>query len=655
MTPDQGPRHTAHAPLVDTSILLISDNKNTADTIHSMLDKEGYSVQATGTTAVANQSSDMTPPDLVIIDQQAQALGAIEMCAHLGANLRFQAVPIFVVGQQGDAALKERAFNAGSTDWLEAPVQKSELLAKVKSCLDLQQMRKSQSVLKRQLAEERNRYEALIHDHAEELTKAKAQAEEAKRAKSSFLSHMSHELRTPLNAILGFSRLMERSENLTETQSENLRLIYKSGKNLLRLINDVLDMSRIETGNNKLEIAVVDLPQLMQAVAVKSKTQAAEQGLTFSLNLEPALPRHVKCDEHKLQQILTNLVSNGLKFTQTGGIEINARVSAESTRDQTDRTGEADRGCDLEFEIRDTGPGIAQEDLERIFDPFFKTKSPAVSNRGSGLGLTISRNFARLMGGDITAANCPDRGACFSFHLRLETATEDVAMLNNPPDRVIGIAPGSQKYRVLVVDDDITSRMLLSELLNDVGLEVEKAEDGVQAVEGFARWEPDIIFMDMRMPGMDGLTATQHIKATEKGRQTPVIALTGQTLESDRRKILSAGCDDYLAKPIEEEQLFDVITKHLDVTFIREGDQPSVSTPPKEEAATTDEMTELPATVLTEMKKIALELDLEKFKACLEHIQSDHPELEASLSTLSNRFRFEEIYNLCDGALKSKK
>ncbi len=636
MVPDQG------QPLVPTSILLIGgDNKAADATLYGILQKAGYTVRTTEASAADIRSIETQPPDLVIIDHHNDEMRGVEICTKFNSNSQLQGVPILLVGSQNDRAMRRRAFEVGCADWLNTPANGIELLAKVQTHLDLQRLRKNRVELK--------------DSQTEELTKAQEQAEAAVRAKNAFLSHMSHELRTPLNAILGFSRLMERNPNLTEAQSENLRLIYQSGKNLLQLINDVLEMSKIDTGNAKLDITVIDLPQLMQGVAVMFKSRAADQGLTFSLNLAPDIPSHVRCDEHKLQQIIINLLSNSLKFTRSGGIELDVRCACEATPDMATGTGSAQGPCDVTFEVRDTGAGIAAEDLERIFDPFFKARATVTSTRGTGLGLTISRNFARLMGGDITAANRKDQGACFTFRVSLEVATAGEALPEEEPERIVGIAPGSKAYRVLVVDDDLMSRMLLSELLTDVGFEVEKAEDGEKAVELFSEWMPDIVFMDMRMPVMDGLSATRHIKATDKGLQTPVIALTGQTFEKERQTILSAGCDAYLAKPLEEQQLFDLLTKHLKVEFIRKKSISSVEAPNKDAQITIGEMAQLPVPFLTELRKTALELDLEKLKGQLDQIQSAYPALGASLLNLSSNFRFEEIYNLCDGALNSKK
>ena len=631
MGPGHRSRDSENTSFADASILLIGEDNDALASSYDILNNSGFNVRSTDTGYAAIQSAEGSPPDLIIIDGKLREPEAVEMCGQLSANSQLQHIPILIIGPRDNPALMEQAFEAGSMDWLDTPVQTMELMTKVKAHLDLQQLRNGRAKLERQLA------------------RTKEQAEAAIRAKSNFLSHMSHELRTPLNAILGFSRLMERNPNLTETQAENLGLIYQSGENLLRLINDVLDMSKIDAGNETLQLTVIDLPQLMQGVSVKFQSRAADKGLTFSLDLSPDLPRFIKCDENKLQQIMINLVGNSLKFTQTGGIEIKIRRQSDEKPRQTEGP------CNLVFEIRDTGSGIAPGDLNRIFDPFFKGKSYSTSTRGTGLGLTISRNYARLMEGDITAANCRDKGACFTFHVCVESSTAQEALPLEGPERIIGVEPGNIKCRVLVVDDDNINRMLLSELLMDVSLDVKKAEDGEKAVKLFSQWNPDIVLMDIRMPVMDGMTATKHIKATEMGRDTPIVALTGQTYEEDRLKIAAAGFDDYLRKPFEEQQLFDIMAKHLDVTFIRDKSHPPEESPSvKEEAITIDVLAQLPTPLLTELRKIALELDLERFKWHLEQIQSSHPEIGASLSKLSNNFRFEEIYNLCGAALRAK-
>ncbi len=630
----QGSRRMAHEALLDASILLISNDRKASAAIHDMLTQNGFTVGWSAELS-AIQATQAPSPDLIILDRPALEMEDAGIWDQLRANKGLQKIPLFFVGPRGDISLKERSLAAGAADWLDAPVQEFELMAKMATHLELHRLRSTCNQLGHELAD------------------AREQAETAIRAKNKFLSHMSHELRTPLNAILGFSRLMEHNPNLTAAQVENLGLIYQSGENLLRLINDALEMSRIDTGNVTLNPTVIDLPRLLQGVVVMFQSRAAEQGLSISLDLAPSVPRFVRCDEPKLQQILVNLVGNSLKFADEGEIEIRVRNRSEAAALQTNGPGPSEGPCDLAFEVRDSGPGIAPHEAERIFEPFFKGGQGA-GKRGTGLGLTISRKFARMMGGDITAANGRDRGACFTFNACLEPARAEAALSKNPLERVVGIEGGKAENRVLVVDDDNTNRMLLSKILASAGMAVEKAANGEEAIEVFSRWRPDIVFMDMQMPKMDGLTAARHIKTTEQGRQTPIIALIPRTFEKDRQEILSSGCDDYLRKPVDEQQLFNLMGKQLGLTFIRDSSAPPASPPPRGTTIAMDAMADLPTSMLAEIRKAALDLDLESVKQCLDRIQASHPALASSLSRLSGEFRFEEIYNLCDGALKSK-
>jgi signal transduction histidine kinase len=634
MVPVQGLRRMAREALLDASVLLISSDRKASAAIGDMLTQNGLTVRWSAQVS-AIPSTEAPSPDLIILDRPALDMGDAEILDRLNAHEGNEEIPLIFVGPQGDIALKERALAAGAADWLDAPVQEFELRTKMAIHLERHRLRDSQTQLKHELAD------------------AREQAETAIRAKNKFLSHMSHELRTPLNAILGFSRLMEHNPNLTATQVENLGLIYQSGENLLRLINDALEMSKIDTGNVTLNPTVIDLPRLLQGVVVMFQSRAAEQGLSISLDLAPDVPRFVRCDEPRLQQILVNLVGNSLKFSDEGEIEIRVRNRSGQAPFQTHGPGQSEEACDLAFEVRDGGPGISPDEAGRIFEPFFKGRQ-GIGKRGTGLGLTISRKFARMMGGDITAANDRDRGACFTFNAWVVPATAEAALSKNTLERVVGIEGGKTENRVLVVDDDNTNRMLLSRILTNAGMAVEKAGNGEEAIEIFSRWRPDIVFMDIHMPKMDGLTATRHIKTTEKGRQTPVIALIPRTFEEDRQKILSAGCDDYLRKPVDERQLFRLMGKRLGLTFIRDGGAAPASPPPKGAAIAIDAMADLPTSILAEVRKAALDLDLGRVKACLDKIQATHPALTSSLSRLSSEFRFEEVYNLCDGALKSK-
>ncbi len=466
-----------------------------------------------------------------------------------------------------------------------------------------------------------------------EASKARSAAEAANVAKSTFLANMSHELRTPLNAVLGFAQVLERDPDLSARNREHLGIISRSGEHLLGLINDVLEMSKIEAGRVTFNPAPFDLRRLLQGVEEMFRLRAEARGLWLRVAIDPAVPRCVVSDENKLRQILINLLGNAVKFTHAGGIAMRVAPDPGGAPDQ------------LLFEVADTGEGIAPEQLPNLFQAFVQTSSGVHAQEGTGLGLAISRQFARLMGGDIHLESQLGVGSTFRVDLPVQPADMD-SPVYTPARRVLGLAPEHQgRYRILVVDDKRENRQLLIEWLRRAGFEVREAVNGQEALEQWEAWEPQLIWMDIRMPVLDGYEATRRIKATLRGQATVVIALTASAFEHDQVGILSAGCDDFVSKPVRETLVFEKIAEHLGVRFVYE-DEPEEIPAPADGAPTAAALARLPEPLRGALRSAVLVADIEQIHSTVAEIRLHDAPLADGLARLAEAFRIDQLLAL---------
>jgi PAS domain S-box-containing protein len=485
----------------------------------------------------------------------------------------------------------------------------------------------------------------------EQLNQAKQAAEAANRAKSEFLANMSHELRTPLNVILGFTQLMGRDPALQPKQRSHLKIVNSSGEHLLQLINDVLDMAKIEAGRIALNETSLDLDRLLEALADMFQIKADAKEIQLIFDREPTVPQCIRVDESKLRQILINLLSNAIKFTNIGSVTL--RVSLEPVGLGASAPQSASLSH-IVFSVTDTGVGIAESEREQIFEAFVQTESGRQSQSGTGLGLPISRKFVQLMGGEMTVNSQLRQGTTLQFSIPLQVSAD--CQLALPPRQVIGLTPSQPPYRLLLVEDLWESRQLLVELLQPLGFEIREAENGLEAIALWESWQPHLIWMDIRMPAMDGYKAIKAIRAREEQQRQEaplaphqkavIIALTASALADEKTAILKAGGDDFVRKPFQEGRILEKIAEHLGVQYLYATGLDPIAQPRQESISPTllqQAILKMPTLWIAKLFRAATLADNDLIFQLLTEVPESNATLANALSDLVNNFRYDKI------------
>lgn len=487
--------------------------------------------------------------------------------------------------------------------------------------------------------EQQQRQELYLNNLA--LTKAKQDAEVANQAKSQFLAHMSHELRTPLNAILGFSQVMARDTSLKNSQQEHLTIINRSGKHLLNLINNILDLSKIESGRIVVQEDHLDLDDLLSGIEKMFQLQAEARGLQLTLEIHPDVPRCITTDGLKLRQIIINLLNNAIKFTSQG--EVNLQVKCQNQQF-------------LIFKIIDSGAGIAQAELTRIFEPFEQSSTGKQSGEGTGLGLAICRSLIKLLGGMLEIESVVGEGTTclFQIPLKIPDLTNPNTSTNSQPN--IAIAQLLEQHNILVVDDNLDNCRLLNDLLTQIGFTVKEAYNGQQAIEMLTNWNPDLILMDLSMPVMDGYQATTIIKNNDSTKQTKIIATTASVIQEEKDKILAMGCDDVISKPFELEELLNAIAKNLNISNLDYQDNSNNNLYSVVSLVNTtmdlEELEQLPREWLQKLHYAAISANEREIYLLIEQMSPENLALAHKLKTMVSNFALEGIINRTEELLK---
>jgi signal transduction histidine kinase len=588
------------------SVLLIEDNPGDARLTQEMLkDARGLrcDFECVDTLAAGLQRIGKGGVDLVLLDLGLPDSAGIDTLRTLRAGIP-QSLTVLVMTGQGEEDIALQAVQAGAQDYLVKGQTNSDLL--IRSML---------YALERQEIED-------------ELRHARDAAEAANRAKSVFLANMSHELRTPLNAILGFSSIMSKDPLLPDSDQQSIDIINRSGKHLLTLINDVLEMAKIESGRVQLENLPFDLGAMVRDVTDMMAQRARVHGLQLLIDQSSDFPRYIVGDEIRLNQILVNLLDNAIKYTKHGGVTL--RLGTKKNNNSH-----------LLIEVEDSGIGISHEDQQSVFEPFSQLGEHGVA-KGTGLGLTITRQFVEMMGGNITLESTPGKGSLFQIDLPLQEAQESDISKPVQPNKgeVIGLAPGQPEYRILIVEDQRDNQLLLTKMMEFIGLKVMLAENGEQGVQLFQSWHPHFIWMDRRMPVMDGIEATRRIRELPGGKEVRIVAVTASAFAEERSMMLEIGMNDYVRKPYRASEIYDCMAKHLGVKYLYEG----VSELQEQDVNLTPEMLEsLPDKLRGDLIAALESLDRDQIEASIRQVGMYDQTLQKNLSQLVSNFDYPAI------------
>lgn len=515
------------------TILIIDDDLDNIRVVVEHLKAAGYEPAVAKNGSAGLNRAELLAPDLILLDVLMPEMDGFTACRYLKAAPKTKGIPVIFMTALDSPEDRIKGFECGAVDYIPKPLHHQEMLQRIQTHLKLRQ----QSL---------------------ELERAKILAETASRAKSDFLANMSHELRTPLNAILGFSGMIENGPGIPARSREQAGIIRQSGEHLLALIDQLLEMAKIENGRLDLQETDFDLCPLLHHLEEVFSLKAGARNLKLIFDTGADVPSRIRADGNRLRQVLMNLLDNAVKFTESG--EIHLRVAGKAEE-------EGDR---LFFQVSDTGPGIGAQDMAALFSPFSQAEAGKKACVGSGLGLSISREIIRLMGGEISVESLPGKGTSFRFSIRYTPAGAGVSAPEMAGEMLMEALPYSDRRRILIADDRWESRKVIADLLEPLGCEIREAANGREAVGVCEEWDPHLLWMDLNMPEMDGAEAIRRIRETGPTPCPAIIAMSADAFAG--KDIANANrFDDFLLKPVRRDDILLLMERHLGLRLVREA------------------------------------------------------------------------------------
>jgi CheY-like chemotaxis protein len=543
------------------TILIVDDNPTNLEVLSETLTRSGYqvSVAIDGESAIEQVKYHL--PALILLDIMMPGIDGFETCRRLKQNSASRDIPVIFMTALADTDHKVKGFSLGAVDYITKPFQREEVLARIEVQIRLQCLSKileyQNNLLKREI-QRREEIEIL-------LRKSKEEAEKANQAKSEFLANMSHEVRTPLNGILGYAQILQTSKNLTDKERKGLNIIHQCGTHLLTLINDVLDLSKIEARKMELYATSFHFSSFLQGVAEIFSIRAEQKKISFICQFDSDLPTGVYVDEKRLRQVLINLLGNAVKFTDRGAVTFKVKLCGHRVGDDSERITK------IHFQVEDTGVGISSDYLEKIFMPFEQVGDLNNQAQGTGLGLAISQRILALMDSNIHVSSQSGEGSIFWFDVELTEVAEwsQIARISQK-GTMMGFS--GEPRKILVVDDRWENRSVAVNLLQPLGFEVVEAMNGKEGLEKAAEYKPDLIIADLVMPVMDGFELIRQIRSDSLLKDICIIASSASVFEAEQCASIAAGADEFLPKPISADSLLDMIRSHLELDWIYETD-----------------------------------------------------------------------------------